>query len=113
MTNENVACLNSLYDFDRANVLTVLGSGDQYFTSLLYGANEVDVMDINYTAWLYFRFKFKALKVLNYEEFISLFVERNYNNISIYNKLYSMLSYEELNYYIYLINRSVYDIKFS
>ena len=37
-TNENVGAFKSLFDFSNAHVLTVLGSGDQYFTSLLNGA---------------------------------------------------------------------------
>lgn len=104
MTNENLACLSQLYDFENANVLTVLGSGDQYFTSLLNGAKNVSVFDINETAWLYFRIKFKAIRILSYDEFISLFVERKFNDIGIYNKLYNYLSSEELSYYCILAN---------
>ena len=70
MTNENVASFKQLYNFDMANVLTVLGSGDQYFTSLLNGASEVSVFDVNYTAWLFFRIKFKAIRVLDYNDFV-------------------------------------------
>lgn len=99
MTNENLGCLSQLYDFDHANVLTVLGSGDQYFTSLLNGAKDVSVFDINETAWLYFRIKFKAIRILSYDEFITLFVNRRFSNIDIYNKLYRYLSPEELSYY--------------
>ena len=60
MTNENVSSFKQLYNFDMANVFTVLGSGDQYFTSLLNGACEVSVFDVNYTAWLFFRINFNA-----------------------------------------------------
>ena len=42
-TNENVFSYQSLYNFSGADVLSVLGSGDQYFSSLLYGANCVEV----------------------------------------------------------------------
>ena len=54
MTNENVASFKQLYDFDMAKVFTVLGSGDQYFTSLLNGASEISVFDVNYTALVIF-----------------------------------------------------------
>ncbi|MEG0960743.1 MAG: hypothetical protein RSE60_06630, partial [Erysipelotrichaceae bacterium] len=53
-TNENVSSFKDLYDFDNADVLTVLGSGDQYFTSILNGAKNVDVYDINRCAWFHF-----------------------------------------------------------
>ena len=33
-TNENVSAYKDLFDFSNARVLTVLGSGDQYFTYL-------------------------------------------------------------------------------
>ena len=44
-TNENVNSYGNLYNFDNARVLSVLGSGDQYFTSLLYGAKSIDLFD--------------------------------------------------------------------
>ena len=52
-TNENVNCLNFLYNFDKSKVLSVIGSGEQYFTSILNGAKEVDVYDVNPTSYLY------------------------------------------------------------
>ena len=39
-TNENVSCLNSLYHFDNSKVLSAVGSGDQYFASVLNGAKK-------------------------------------------------------------------------
>ena len=107
MTNENVSSFKQLYNFDMANVFTVLGSGDQYFTSLLNGASEVSVFDVNYTAWLFFRIKFKAIRVLNYNDFVKLFICRKFDDIEIYNKMYDYLSYDELNYYVYLANNSI------
>ena len=56
-TNENVACLDQLYDFKDAKVLSVVGSGDQYFASILNGAKQVDLFDINPTSYLYFLLK--------------------------------------------------------
>ena len=40
-TNENLTCLKDIYSFQNAKVLTVLGSSDQYFSSVLFGAREV------------------------------------------------------------------------
>ena len=46
-SNENLISYESLYNFNSAKVLSVIGSGDQYFSSLLYGAKEIDLYDIN------------------------------------------------------------------
>ena len=53
-TNENVSAYKDLFDFSNARVLTVLGSGDQYFTSLLNGAKNIEVFDYNIVTWYYF-----------------------------------------------------------
>lgn len=50
-TNENVASFNSIYDFSNAEVLSVLGSGDQCFSSMLFGAKEIELYDCNDLAW--------------------------------------------------------------
>ena len=68
-TNENISSFSSLYDFDNAKVLSVLGSGDQYFASLLYGAKEVDLYDINKDAWNFFVLKYYGILTLEYDEF--------------------------------------------
>lgn len=47
MSNENIGAFREIYDFDRASVLAVLGSGDQYFNSLLQGAEQVEVFDVS------------------------------------------------------------------
>lgn len=104
MSNENIGSYKELYDFDGARLLTVLGSGDQYFNSLLYGVSDATIFDINYTAWLYFRIKYKAIKILSYEEFIKVFVLRDMYDIEVYNKIVQVLDYEEINYYVYLVN---------
>lgn len=69
-TNENLAVFPKIYNFDKANILTVLGSGDQYFQAKLNGAQNVDVFDINYLAWHHFVLKYTAIKVLSYEDFM-------------------------------------------
>lgn len=37
-TNENLTSYGKIYNFDNAKVLSFLGSGDQYFSSILHGA---------------------------------------------------------------------------
>ena len=63
-TNENVSCLKQLYEFENSRVLSVVGSGDQYFASILNGAKKVDLFDINPTSYLYFLLKFYSIKNL-------------------------------------------------
>ena len=73
-TNENVQSYNRIYNFRDARVLSVVGSGDQYFTSILNGAKEVDLFDKNKYALYYFVLKFIALRRLSYEEFWDLMI---------------------------------------
>ena len=86
-TNENLGAFKEHFNFDNASVLSVLGSGDQYFESLLNGAKTVDVFDINYLAWYHFILKFTAIRVLSYEEFMQMFVSDNLDNLTIYAKV--------------------------
>lgn len=102
-TNENVSCLKDLYHFENSKVLTVVGSGDQYFSSILFGAKKVDLFDINSTAYLYFILKFYSIRELTFEEFYDLLILKNFNNIIIYKKLEKILPEEVLKYYKYLM----------
>lgn len=112
-TNENVSCLKDLYHFEKAKVLSVVGSGDHYFSSVLNGAKQVDLFDINYTSYLYFLFKFYSIRELTYEEFYDILVLKNFGNIQVYKKLESVLPIEVLKYYKYLMlctkkNKNIY-----
>jgi len=86
-TNENLTSYNDLYDFDNARVLSVIGSGDQYFSSLLYGAKEVELYDINRRAWDYFVLKYYSILILSYEEFKEFFVNNMLNDKKTYTKI--------------------------
>lgn len=90
-TNENVNSFSSLYDFDKAKVLSVLGSGDQYFASLLFGASEVDLYDVNELAWDFFILKYYGILTLDYDDFFTYFV---------LNKLNDQKSFENLSSYL-------------
>lgn len=90
-TNENLIDLSKIYHFADTNILTVLGSGDQYFSALLAGAKNIEVFDINYLTLYHFILKFTAIKILLYEEFIQMFVVDNLDNLSIYAKLRNFL----------------------
>ena len=73
-SNECLENYKNIYNFDNSRVLSVVGSGDQYFTCLLNGAKEVELFDINKAAWDYFRLRFYATKILSYEEYLIFFV---------------------------------------
>ena len=90
-TNENVSSFSSLYNFSSAKVLSVLGSGDQYFASLLYGAREVDLYDVNEMAWDFFILKYYGIRLLNYEEFYDYFVIKKLNDEKHFDYLLSYL----------------------
>ena len=102
-TNENVTCLKDIYSFENSKVLSVVGSGDQYFASMLFGAKQVDLFDINETSYLYFILKFYSIRELTFNEFYEFLVLKNFNNINIYNKLEKVLPIKVLKYYKFLI----------
>lgn len=102
-TNENVACLDYLYDFKDAKVLSIVGSGDQYFASILNGARQVDLFDLNPTSYLYFLLKFYSIRELSYEEFYNFFVEKNFTNIQVFQKLNKVLPKKVLEYYKHIV----------
>lgn len=95
-TNENLTSFESIYHFDGADVLCVLGSGDQYFASKLYGAKNVEVFDYNPSTWPYFALKFHAIKILSYEEFLRLFLDSRLTDWNLLNKVIPYLPYEIL-----------------
>ncbi len=56
-TNENLSKIFSNYNFENKNVLSVLASGDQVFSSYYLGANNVDTFDSNILTYYYFFLK--------------------------------------------------------
>jgi len=95
-SNENITSFNSLYNFENANILSVLGSGDQYFAGILNGAFDIELYDINSFAWYYFVFKFYCISVLSYEDFFDYFVLKKLDDRKYFNKVKSYLPYDIL-----------------
>ena len=89
-TNENLSSYQNLYNFDNATVLSVLGSGDQYFSSLLYGAKEIELYDCNFSTWDFFLLKYYGILTLNYEAFYDFFVRKQLDDL---NQFYKLLTY--------------------
>ena len=90
-SNENLKSYEQLLNFTNAKVLSVIGSGDQYFSAILYGASKVTLFDINNCAYYYFILKFYAIKILSYEEFVKLFLKTNLDDNKLYMKVYPYL----------------------
>ena len=90
-TNENVASFNTIYDFSNAEVLSVIGSGDQCFSSMLFGAKEIELYDCNDLAWDFFVLKWYGITILNYEEFYDFFVAKTLNSQKYFQKIISYL----------------------
>jgi len=86
-TNENLSSYKELYNFDNAKVLSILGSGDQYFSALLYGAKEIELYDCNFLAWDFFILKYYGILILNYEEFYDFFVVNRLDDLKYLNRL--------------------------
>lgn len=91
-TNENLSSYQDLYSFDNVRVLSVLGSGDQYFSSLLYGAKEVILYDCNKETLYPFLVKFEAFKGLTYEEFYQLFISSRLQDKDLLSKVSDVIS---------------------
>ena len=85
-SNENLTSYQDLYDFKNKKVLSVIGSGDQYFSSILYGAEEVTCFDMFAPSKYYLIFKYIAIKVLSYEEFVEFFIKSNMKKQSYISK---------------------------
>ena len=86
-TNENVTSFENLYDFDNARVLSVLGIGDQYFASLLYGAREIELFDINSSTYDFFILKYYGIMIFSHEEFYDYFVIKELDNLKYLKRL--------------------------
>lgn len=91
-TNENLTSFDNIYNFSNAKVLSVVGSGDQYFTSLLNGAKEIELYDNNDLAWDYFLLKYYSILTLSYEEFFDYFVIKKLDDYSYFEKIKKYLS---------------------
>lgn len=97
-SNENVTSFNNIYNFKGARILSAIGSGDQYFGSMLYGAKSVDLFDIKEKSVYYFLLKYISIKVLSYEEFIKFYMQ-NLDDIEVYKSLRDFLPICASNYF--------------
>lgn len=97
-TNENISSYKNLYDFNNAKVLSILSSGDHYFASLLFGAKDIELYDVNPFAWYYFVLKFYSIQILSYEEFLDYFVNYRLANYKYFMKIKEYMPMEISSY---------------
>lgn len=69
ISNENLKELFKHLKLKNKRVATVGSSGDQLIMSLMSGAKEVDLIDLNISAKHFIELKLAAIRALNFEEF--------------------------------------------
>ncbi|MFA5644362.1 MAG: DUF3419 family protein [Patescibacteria group bacterium] len=70
---EMVSAYYKCLDLKDKSVLSICGSGDQVINAYFFGAKKVFAFDINIRAEFILDLKLKALKILDYEEFLDFF----------------------------------------
>lgn len=58
------------------SVLTVASSGDQYLSSVLFDAKEIDIFDVNKFTYYFTYLKIAAIKTLEFDEYKEIFLYR-------------------------------------
>ena len=101
ITNENLGTYDEIYHFKGKDVLSVVGSGDQYFVSKLCGAKKVDLFDNYKEAWYYFVLKFMALRNLSYEDFFRYIISGQLSDTETYERLRNFLPDDVRDYFEY------------
>ncbi len=86
-TNEQIESIFSGFDFNKKDVLSVLGSGDQAFYFLCNGANRVDVFDQNVLTIYYYYLRIWCIKYLG-----DIYPDYNLKNDYLENVLNNVLS---------------------
>ena len=86
-TNENMN--NPVYKeliYNKGNVLSVIGSGDQILNSVLYDSYNIDAYDISRFPKYFLELKIGAIKKLSFEEYVSLFYDKKAFNKKLFKK---------------------------
>lgn len=109
-TNENLTSYENIYNFKNKKVLSVIGSGDQYFSSILFGSDDIVLFDKNIVSKYYFILKFFSIKVLSYEEFYDYFVVKKVRDKNYYKKVRSLLPLEARTYFDIFYKTNMYGL---
>lgn len=104
-TNENVASYEKIFDLKGKDILSVTGSGDQYFTAILNAVASIELYDINPSTWLITVLKFYGFLILSYEEFQELFITSRGRNTKILTKILPYMPRKEASEVVKLIKQ--------
>lgn len=97
LTTENICGYLNQMDLKDKSILVPAASGDHLLNSILKGANNVDLFDINYYALFMVELKIAAVKSLSKDEFIRYFANgRNALSSEIYSKIRQNLNGDAL-----------------
>ena len=105
-TNENIDDYLSLYDISqKENALCVAGSGDQAFSLITKGINNIQLFDINkLTEYIVIGLKKAIILKYNYDEYFEIIMKLTNplnNSMIIYNIINSLIPYMEEKYQIF------------
>src|SRR5574344_1313521 len=105
-TNESAVDYMSDVVKDNSDILSVAASGDQYLNSVLYGAKNIDIFDINILAYYHTILKIVSASVLSLEEFKEFLVNEDDNQYTFLNKRY----YNRVRSYLPVDVRMYFDV---
>lgn len=108
-TNENIKGYFNKLNMEQNDILTVAGSGDHIFESLLRTPKSIKAFDINRLTKYYIGLKETAIRTLELNEFITFFCrDKNYYDVfneQIYKKIRANLQEQEIIFWDYLYSR--------
>ena len=107
---ENISGYINEFELKNKSLLTVGSSGDQAINAILYGCQDISVLDVNPYTKFYYYLKISSILNLELEEFMTFLRFKDYPNVfkdnnfvfnkELYNKVKSTLRL--LNYESYL-----------
>ncbi len=91
---------------NKEKILTIIGSGDQIFNSILLGSKDITATDISNFTVYYFNLKLAAIKTLTYEEYLEFFNIKSRKCFSkeLYDKIFPNLDRESAFFWSVLFN---------
>ena len=92
ISNEKLSDVFKDIDLTNKSVLTVGSSGDQAINSILKGAKDITIADINVFTEPFVEYKLALIRVFDFETFNDLFVKPRMFNYKVYRKISHLLS---------------------
>ncbi len=112
--NEGIKYYYTDQNYD-GNILTVASSGDHMLHSILMGATDITLFDINRLTKYYCNLKLAGVRTLGYNDFFSFFGNKSneapaLNNIDLYEKVREAMSQDDRLYWDSLYDNGICDI---